>query len=167
MNRFQRFEDIDTNRARCVDVRSVVKLFDFGPQPPSVVGVPAQADARRMRAYEKASAQWVEETNGQPVAVNFNSCDASEAKLYDPKRWRTSATATTDEIPAQQTTTTPQFVYIAGCGGQAALPCGHLSDLLNPGVTLVLFSARRRSQRSKTAFPRCFRQRLGRAEGGS
>jgi hypothetical protein len=132
--------DVLKNRMRCVDVRSVVKLFDFGPQVPPVVGVPCQADARRMHAYEKARAQWVEETNGKPVAVNFNSCDASEAKLYDPKRWRTSATATADEIQPQQTTTTPQFVYIAGCGGQAALPCGHLSDLMNPGVTLVLFS---------------------------
>jgi hypothetical protein len=132
--------DVLKNRALSVDVRAVVKLFDFGPQPPPVVGVPARADARRMHAYEKARAQWVEETNGKPVAVALNSVDATEARLYDPKRWRSSATATADETPSQQTIAVPQFVYIAGCGGQAALPCGHLSDLMNPGVTLVAFS---------------------------
>jgi hypothetical protein len=85
-------------------------------------------------------ALWEKETGNKPVELGLNSVDASAAKLYDPMRWRTSATAPAEEIQAQpQTTTTPQFQYI-GCGGQAALPCGHLSDLLNPGVTLVAFS---------------------------
>jgi hypothetical protein len=105
-----------------------------------VAGVPAQADARRILRHKKERAEWERETGNKPVDCGFNSVDATEIRLREPARWRTSATATVEEIPAQQTTTTPQFVYIAGSGGQRALPCGHLSDLLNPGVTLVLFS---------------------------
>jgi hypothetical protein len=93
-----------------------------------------------MRKYEIERAEWEKETGGKPVDCGFNSVDAMEARVRDGNRWRTSATATADEIPVQQTTiATPQFQYV-GCGGQAALPCGHLSDLMNPGVTLVLFS---------------------------
>jgi hypothetical protein len=95
--------DVLKNRARCVDVRSVVKLFDFGPQPPSVVGVPAQADARRLRKYEIERVAWESETGNKPVAVAFNSCDASEIRVRDGRRWRASATAPAEEIEPRST----------------------------------------------------------------
>jgi hypothetical protein len=108
----------------------VVVLFDFGPQPPT------QADAKRTRKYEIERSEWERETGNKPVELGMNSVDAAAAKLYDPKRWRTSATATVDEAPSQQSAP-PQFVYL-GCGGQAALPCGRLFDLVTQ-ETLVVF----------------------------
>jgi hypothetical protein len=79
----------------------VVVLFDFGPQPPPMAGVPDQADAKRMRKYAIERAEWERETGNKPVDVGFNSVDASAAKLYDPKRWRSSATATAEDMEVQ------------------------------------------------------------------
>jgi hypothetical protein len=115
--------DVLKNRARCVDARAVKILYDFGPED----------------GPERS--EWVRETGGKPQQLALNAgVEANEVLTRSRGRFRESLSAAADEIPAQQTTTTPQFVYIAGCGGQAALPCGHLSDLMNPGVTLVLFS---------------------------
>jgi hypothetical protein len=129
-----RYAELDVRRNVNRRVPGCVTLvFDHGPQRPKAT------DVHRLRRYALDRAQWELETGNKPVELGLNSVDASAAKLYDPMRWRTSATAPAEKIPAQQTTTPQQFVYV-GCGGQAALPCGHLSDLLNPGVTLVLFS---------------------------
>jgi hypothetical protein len=76
----------------------VVVLFDFGPQPPKVLGVPAQTDARRLRKYEIERALWEKETGNKPVDCGFNSVDATEIRLREPARWRTSATATVEDI---------------------------------------------------------------------
>ena len=115
--------DVLKNRMRCVDVRAVTILYDFGPD------------------REPERSRWVRETGGKPQQLALNAgVEANEVLTRSRGRFRESLTAMVEEIPAQQTTTTPQFVYIAGCGGQAALPCGHLADLMNPGVTLVAFS---------------------------
>jgi hypothetical protein len=88
-----RYADLDVRRNVNRRVPGcVVVLFDFGPQPPKVIGVPAQADAKRMRKYEVERAAWVKETGGKPVDVGLNSIDATEV-LRDGSRWRTSATA--------------------------------------------------------------------------
>jgi hypothetical protein len=114
--------DVLKNRMRCVDVRAVKILYDFGPDK------------------EPERSRWVRETAGKPQQLALNAgVEANEALTRSRGRFRESLTAMVEEIPAQQTPTTPQFIYV-GCGGQASLPCGHLSDLMNPGVTLVLFS---------------------------
>jgi hypothetical protein len=73
----------------------VVVLFDFGPQPP------AQADARRMHKYQIDRVLWENETGNKPVELGMNSVDATAAKLYDPRRWRTSPTATAEDMEVQ------------------------------------------------------------------
>ena len=111
------------NKMRLVDARAVKILYDSG----------------REEGPERS--EWLRETGRKPQQLALNAgVEANEVLTRSRGRFRESLSAAADEIPAQQTTTTPQFVYIAGCGGQAALPCGHLSDLMNPGVTLVLFS---------------------------
>jgi hypothetical protein len=94
-----------------------------------------------MRRYHEEYDDWFRGTGGRPYRVALNSIDAQECLRH--RRYSRSAT---EREPVQvqpkttTTTTTTQFVYIAGCGGQDSLPCGHLADLLNPGVTLVAFS---------------------------
>jgi len=132
--------DVRRNAMRRVPGCTVV-LWDHGPQPPPMVGVPCQADARRMLRYKKDRATWENETRGKPIDCGFNSVDASEARLHDPKRWRTSATATADEIPAQQTTTAGPVVVnlVAASGGGAAFGGFWLQDITT-GTKYVVFS---------------------------
>jgi hypothetical protein len=114
--------DVLKNRMRLIDARAVKILYDFGPD------------------REPERSRWVRETGGKPQQLALNAgVEANEVLARSRGRFRESLTAAASEIPAQQATTTPQFVYV-GCGGQAALPCGHLSDLMNPGVTLVAYS---------------------------
>jgi hypothetical protein len=86
-----RYAELDVRRAVNRRVPGcVVVLFDFGPQPP------AQADAKRRRKYAIERAEWEKETGNKPVELGLNSVDASAAKLYDPRRWRTSPTASAE-----------------------------------------------------------------------
>ena len=93
--------DVRRNPARRVDVRSVVIVYDFGPQPPPMVAVPDQYDAKRMRKYEIERAAWVKETGGSPWAVALNSIEATEFTARDPKRWRSSPAAKDDAMEKQ------------------------------------------------------------------
>ena len=133
MGVWSRFEDIDVQRcpARRVGVQGTQIIYDHGPLPPSE---PSRA---AMRRYNEEYDDWFSGTGGRPYRITLNSVDAQAAL-----RHRRYSRSPTEREPVQvqpQTTTTPQFVYV-GCGGQAALPCGHLSDLMNPGVTLVAYS---------------------------
>jgi hypothetical protein len=113
--------DVLKNKMRLVDARAVKILYDFGPEK------------------EPERSRWLRETGGKPQQLALNAgVEANEVLTRSRGRFRESLTATIEEIPAQQTATATQFRYI-GCGGQAALPCGHLLDLMNPGETLVVF----------------------------
>jgi hypothetical protein len=121
--------DVLKNRALCVDVRAVQFVHDWGPVPPS------DTSREAMRRYHAEREEWLQATGGKPYRIALNSVDAQAAL-----RHRRYSRSPTEREPVQvqpQTTTPQQFVYI-GCGGQT-LPCGHISDLMNPGVTLVVF----------------------------
>jgi hypothetical protein len=134
MGIWSRFEDVDVERcpARRVGVQGTQIIYDHGPVPPS------EQCRAAMRRYHEEYDDWQRGTGGKPYRIALNSVDAWECLRH--RRYSRSATEREPlQVQPKTTTTTPQFVYV-GCGGQAALPCGHISDLMNPGVTLVLFS---------------------------
>jgi hypothetical protein len=132
----------------------VVVLFDFGPQPPPAVAVPNQYDAKRMRKYEVERAFWEKETGNKPVDVGLNSIDASEFKARDPKRWRTSATATVEETQVEPRGITGTLVNWNTSGVMQA--CWLVYDLItNQTFVVDTASAREwieRDQRYSRAF---------------
>jgi hypothetical protein len=133
MGVWSRFEDIDVQRCpmRRVGVQGTQIIWDHGPEklPPS------EQSRAAMRRYNEEYDDWFRGTGGRPYRIALNSVDARQALQH--RRYSRSPTER-EPVQAQPQTTTPQFVYV-GCGGQAALPCGHISDLMNPGVTLVVF----------------------------
>ena len=116
----------------------VVVLFDFGPQPPPVVGVPSQADAWPMRKYEIERSTWEKESGGKPVDVGLNSIDATEYKLRDPRRWRTSVAATVDENVAEPKSAGQVVVNLVAASG-VQLGGFWLADITT-GTKYVVFS---------------------------
>jgi hypothetical protein len=90
-----------------------------------------------MRQYHAEHEEWLRGTGGKPHKVCLNSIDARSWLAAD-RRYSRSATEREPEQVQPQTTTAPQFRYI-GCGGQRALPCGQLLDLMNPDEILVVF----------------------------
>jgi|SRR6516165_411189 hypothetical protein len=134
MGVWSRYEDIDVERQRYRRCGPPVVIYDHGPQLSSA---PSRAE---MRLHQREHEEWLRASGGKPYRIALSSVDAFEWCRRD-RRFSFSATEREPvQVQSKTTTTTPQFVYIAGCGGQAALPCGHLSDLMNPGVTLVAFS---------------------------
>jgi hypothetical protein len=113
-------------------------VYDFGPQPPPVIGVPAQADARRMRRYEIERTAWERETGGKPVDCGLNGADAAEFKSRDPKRWRSSATAAVDEtIAAPKSAGQIVVNFVAASGVQLG---GYWLIDITTGTKYVVFS---------------------------
>jgi hypothetical protein len=88
-----------------------------------------------MRRYREEYDDWQRGTGGKPYRIALNSIDAQEALRH--RRYSRSATEREPQVQPQ-TTTPQQYVYV-GCGGQAALPCLHLLDIVT-GQTLVVFS---------------------------
>jgi hypothetical protein len=133
-----RYAELDVRRAVNRRVPGcVVVLFDFGPQPPKVVGVPAQADAKRMRKYEVDRAEWERETGGKPIELGLNSVDATEA-LRDGSRWRTSATA--PAVVAEPRSVGPVVINLVDqAGGGAAFGGFWVQDVFSL-TKYVLFS---------------------------
>jgi hypothetical protein len=130
MGNWSRYEDIDVERQRNRRCGPPVVVYDHGPQlEPS----PSQA---AMRRYHVEHDEWLRASGGKPYRIALTSADAFEWCRRD-RRYSRSATAL-EPMQVQPKTTTPtQFVYL-GCGGQAALPCGRLFDLIT-GETLVVF----------------------------
>ena len=132
--------DVRRNRSRRVDARSVIILYDFGPQAPKVIGAPSQADARRTHTYEKARAIWMKESGGKPIDVGFNGADAAEIRLRDPARWRTSPTATVEENIAEPKSTGQVVVDLVSASGGGAQFGGYWLQDITTGAKYVVFS---------------------------
>jgi hypothetical protein len=131
LNRYAEL-DVRRNVNRRVPGCTVV-LIDFGPQPPKVI------DARRMRKYAVERAEWERETGNKPVDVGFNSVDASAAKLYDPRRWRASLTATVEESIEPRSAGQVVIDFVSQAGGGAAFRGFWVQDITT-GTKYVLFS---------------------------
>jgi hypothetical protein len=96
--------DVLKNRMRCVDVRAVKILYDFGPDK------------------EPERSRWVRETGGKPQQLALNAgIEANEVLARSRGRFRESLASVGDDMQPQQrdTKNTVQVINLAAATGVA------------------------------------------------
>jgi hypothetical protein len=115
--------DVLKNRMRCVDVRAVKILYDFGPDK------------------EPERSRWVRETGGKPQQFALNAgVEANEVLTRSRGRFRESLTAAVEENIVQPQSAGPVVVNLVAQAGGGAAFAGFWLIQISTQTKLVVFS---------------------------